>query len=555
MCLFWTKHLARYLLHFLLGAISAAAAAQPQPDCHARIFRGIDSMYQQNYRAAIQLLSDARDEAQKNGWYEQRFLAANNLGLTFFQLNDLGTALQHYLEAYALALEHRQASDEMTVLNNLAVAYSSEKNYEKAGEFFQKAYETAKKLQNTAKTGYYATNLGWLALDKKDPRQAERHFLEALPLLENSPRMRLYAHMGLAQVAAHSGQLEKALAAFDTLLAAAERADFRREKNELLEALAKSYADAGKPDLAIHFARRLRRESPDLDRQRNAFGILAAAFQKKNAWMDCLAAKDSVLILTDSLHRTQNRRLFEHHKLRFELQQSQADLALQRTRNEGQRRAFAAFGLLGLAVAALALWALRKRAQDARQQQIMAENELKIRNLELEKQHAERQMLESRMQEAETAARLEQERLRNEVELRNRQLAARVLAQSSRNELIAGIASSLAQTPDLPTDSPLARHVRELKKHLSADADWTDFQRAFEELNPRFTAALLARHPDLTPGDLRFLSLLLMNLGTKEIASLLHVTPEACRKRKERICQKLGIASGENLHGYLAEFA
>jgi DNA-binding NarL/FixJ family response regulator len=43
-----------------------------------------------------------------------------------------------------------------------------------------------------------------------------------------------------------------------------------------------------------------------------------------------------------------------------------------------------------------------------------------------------------------------------------------------------------------------------------------------------------------------------MNLNTKEIASLLNITPEGCRKRKERITKKMQLAENTSLFEYLS---
>ncbi|RZJ50367.1 MAG: sigma-70 family RNA polymerase sigma factor, partial [Flavobacterium sp.] len=59
-------------------------------------------------------------------------------------------------------------------------------------------------------------------------------------------------------------------------------------------------------------------------------------------------------------------------------------------------------------------------------------------------------------------------------------------------------------------------------------------------------------HPDLTPNDIRFIAYVYMDLTSKEIASMLNITLEACRKRKERIIQKLGISDDISLNAYLA---
>jgi hypothetical protein len=55
----------------------------------------------------------------------------------------------------------------------------------------------------------------------------------------------------------------------------------------------------------------------------------------------------------------------------------------------------------------------------------------------------------------------------------------------------------------------------------------------------------------LTITDIRYISYVYMNLDTKEIASMLNITPVACRKRKERIEKRLNLTEKISLNAYL----
>ena len=62
-----------------------------------------------------------------------------------------------------------------------------------------------------------------------------------------------------------------------------------------------------------------------------------------------------------------------------------------------------------------------------------------------------------------------------------------------------------------------------------------------ESANQQFQHQLKARFPTLTPYDLRLCTYLKSNLSTKEIATLLNITPDSVKKAKHRLRRKLSI--------------
>ena len=59
------------------------------------------------------------------------------------------------------------------------------------------------------------------------------------------------------------------------------------------------------------------------------------------------------------------------------------------------------------------------------------------------------------------------------------------------------------------------------------------------------------RYPDLTTSDLRLSACLKMNLCTKEIASMTHLSVRAIENSRYRLRKKLGLTSAQNLNEFL----
>ena len=165
----------------------------------------------------------------------------------------------------------------------------------------------------------------------------------------------------------------------------------------------------------------------------------------------------------------------------------------------------------------------------------MSENRQKIAELELIEEKHNQIVLKQQLKENE-------ERLSKEIEAKNRELATKVLFQSSRNELIEEIITHLSSILSSQwKDDMLGLTIQQLKRQLKESNEWEGFLVYFEQINPEFLSALKRKHSDLTADEVRFLSYIYMGLSSKEIAQLSNITFAHYRKKKQRIATKMEI--------------
>jgi tetratricopeptide (TPR) repeat protein len=74
---------------------------------------------------------------------------------------------------------------------------------------------------------------------------------------------------------------------------------------------------------------------------------------------------------------------------------------------------------------------------------------------------------------------------------------------------------------------------------ILTDADWERFRNLFDKVHKGFFVRLKHRLPDLSPAEIRFLTLTKLKLSNKEMASTLGVSPESIRVAKHRLIKKL----------------
>src|SRR5690606_7059422 len=190
-------HIDLYLLLMLLFAINLSANTIQH--CDSLIKKGVDAMWKKEHVKSLELLTEARNLAEKNHWHEQVFLATNNIGANYFTMLDYGEALNYYLESYTIAVKELDPQHEMVVLNNIAIIYTKEKNFEKAEEYFKKAYKIAKEKKDSLKIGLYAMNLGGVANETNRLEEAKNYIMESIPLLKQESHLLVLAEICLAE--------------------------------------------------------------------------------------------------------------------------------------------------------------------------------------------------------------------------------------------------------------------------------------------------------------------------------------------------------------------
>lgn len=510
-------------------------------------------MNKKNHAKSLELLTEAKTISEENNWHKQRFLAVNNIGANYYLMLDYGEALDNYLEAYKIALKELDAKYEMIVLNNIAILYSKENQFEKSEEYFLKAYEIAKENNDSLKIGLYAVNLATVANEKREAEKAEKYIKIATPLLKNAPSILAQAKITNAQNLVLKKDFSAAKKIALQLLPALNTPELSEHRISVFMILSSIYENEKNIQAAIDYANRAANDiNSSIENKIDVFNRLTELYKILNDNFTAFAYKDSVILAKDSLNQVKNGKLFENSRIKFELQNYQKELSDSQKKLSAERKIFYSIIAAGVIFILIILWSLRNYSVKLKQRKIIAERTQKITELELEKEKSDKLILEQQLNEREALALLEQERFKNEIESKNRQLASKALSISTRNELIEDIIDSLTKESEISQNENLRKRILELRNHLKKDSEWDDFFTHFEETNYGFLSSLKEKHAELTSNDIRFLSYVYMNLSTKEISSLLNITVEACRKRKERIIKKMNLEEDINLYDYLS---
>jgi DNA-binding CsgD family transcriptional regulator len=145
---------------------------------------------------------------------------------------------------------------------------------------------------------------------------------------------------------------------------------------------------------------------------------------------------------------------------------------------------------------------------------------------------------------------LENEQLSQDVDLKNRELAATSMSLNSKNELLTFIKEDLKKTTE-NGGSGIKSVITTINKNITEEDSWKVFKEAFDNVDKDFFKKIKLAHQLLTPNDLRLCSYLRLNLSSKEIAPLLNISVRSVEIKRYRLRKKMDLPHEQSLVEYI----
>jgi tetratricopeptide (TPR) repeat protein len=287
--------------------------------CDSIIKKGVELMLKKKHVKSLELLSEARSMAEKNKWYQQLFLAQNNIGNNYYMLLDYGEALKQYLISYQIAIKHLDAKHEMIVLNNIAILYSKEEKFDKAKEHFQKAYTIAVSEKDSLKMGLYSMNLGTLSNAENQPKKAISYLNRGLKYTNNN-LVKIPALVSLCNSDVLLGNYQKARQRAISLLPELKGDENNDNRVGTMTIIAKSYLKENNLAAALQWTNNAIAENPDLEKRVELCRHLSEIYFKLKSYELALNYKDSVNVYENKLNTIKNGKLYESSEVKFQIQ-------------------------------------------------------------------------------------------------------------------------------------------------------------------------------------------------------------------------------------------
>jgi len=163
---------------------------------------------------------------------------------------------------------------------------------------------------------------------------------------------------------------------------------------------------------------------------------------------------------------------------------------------------------------------------------------------------SQRELELKELENKEQLMRHENERLQQDIENKNRELAISTMSLIKKNEFLNSLKFELKEKNDTKSLNPV---IKIIDKNLNNTDDWKFFQEAFNNADKDFLKKIKSKHPDLTPNDLRLCAYLRLNLSSKEIAPLLNISPRSVEVKRYRLRKKMDLDHDASLTNYILE--
>lgn len=372
-------------------------------------------------------------------------------------------------------------------LLGISTLYKSEEAYSQAMAYNRKARKLALEENDSILLALTYKNRGAIRKNMGDHRRSNEHYEEALSFFED---------LGRAS-----------------------------ESIEVLSELAENHLSLEELSQAERYARKARRrieERGGYEQVKRVLPFLVRILEKAGEHDEALQVQKDYQAIRDRLLTEEKAERISKLQTLYETEKKEKEIMLLRKDAEKQRILLFIIG--GSASALLVIGLLLYRQQRTK----------------LLKDQAEQQ--------------LEQDRLQNELTIKHQELTTYTLRFVQKNQLLEELKEKVRSARD-PVDKGSAPVLNELEKSLQdnfrLDQEWKEFQHYFEQVHPRFFSTLKTRYPDLSNKELRLCALLKLDLSSKEMASLLGISPNSVKMARHRLRKKLGLTGNEDLVSFM----
>lgn len=151
-------------------------------------------------------------------------------------------------------------------------------------------------------------------------------------------------------------------------------------------------------------------------------------------------------------------------------------------------------------------------------------------------------------------AKVNEEKLQQEIEFEQRKLALSTLQLSQHNDALKNLKKDIEKLGDINPElikEQTKSIVKALESDLNIDNEWDKFKLHFEAVAPHFFETLKLKNNQLTDLDLKHCAYLKMNLTPKQVAQILGIAPKSVTLSRVRIKKKLQLPEEEQLADFL----
>lgn len=461
------------------------------------------------------LLNEQSSDSAGLAWsYE--ILARINMNRGFNSI-----ALEKILEAgkiYKSLGDEIRMADALGLMANLETFFDNKEN---AINYHLEALEIYKKHEDVFYQSQQYNDLGLLHANLRKLDKADSLLAIGIEVAQNSGNQYILASLldNMALVKMYKKKYPESEQLYLEAIKMAEAINAQRKVAITKGRLARMYNEINRPQKAKEILDRLE----DYFEETENASLMAKTLEQRSVAYEEMGDTKSALIdykrakgIRDSLFDIEKSRQVEEMRAQFDLERKEERLKLQETE--------------------IAVLAQRKRI-DQQQKWLLALGALVLVAL--------LGFVYFRFKERAKRARLENEKVASQLEFKKKELTSHALHLAKKNEVLLSLKEKVENLDSNGTSSKDILNT--INFDLRDEENWADFTKYFEQVHTHFGKEVQKRYPGLTPSEFRLMALLKMNLSSKEIASMLHITSEGVKKARQRLRKKMNLTPDESL--------
>jgi ligand-binding sensor domain-containing protein/DNA-binding CsgD family transcriptional regulator len=210
------------------------------------------------------------------------------------------------------------------------------------------------------------------------------------------------------------------------------------------------------------------------------------------------------------------------------------------------KMAYLIYIIFGLILIGIVLLLIRKKINRTKQKEVKLQQE-KFRERE---QRLQRETLEAEKE----IIRLRNEKLREEMTMKDKELANSTLDMIQKNKLLNKMKKISSSTRDNELKNQVNSLTKKINKELDTEKQWEVFETHFENVHEAFLKRLKEQYTELSPRELKLCAYLRLNISSKEIAALMNISTRGVEISRYRLRKKLNLQRNENLTDFILTF-
>jgi len=489
-------------------------------------------------------IGNKRQQAQTLTW----------IGIVYNNNYTVGSSIsesyRYYIKALGVARETNDTSTIVALYNNLGTQFSDARDYRAAIDYYKKAQVMYDRWNDSVNRAFVYLNLGSIYINSGNFDSSRSCFEIAIPIFraKNNQTLLLASLAGFSFSLLKEQRYAEAMTYAEQALKYIMASGFQENSALSRVALSDIYSimglvnyETGSYGLAREYLLRgyhLLDSLEDYSRIRGIAEPLAMIYQKAGHADSALLIYQRILIKSDTFTNNQitsfSKLFTAQMEYEKEVREQQLQLQFRKTIQKRNLMIFIGSGILLISFVIILLLRLRLEQQ-------------KKKRVEVEKKQA---VLEKQQ------AVLEKETVDLKLESQTREMTMNVMNLIRKNELMLDFSNRLVligqNTDDERTGSEIMQLIT-LMEQTTNNNVWEEFELRFRQVHNSYYERLLARFPDLSPGDLKLCALLKLNLSTKEICELSGQRPSTLDMARYRLRKKLGLTPQDNLVTFLSQ--